>query len=126
MRAALSWLGLDWDAESTQSENRGAHEAALDELAASGALYPCTCTRSDVRSAGIRAADGGWRYPGTCRERPLPPGGWRESGDALRLRLAPGRVDVRDEDGTIRTMMTVHGFTYADENGDVVWRAPER
>lgn len=99
MRAALSWLGLDWDAESTQSENRGAHEAALDELAASGALYPCTCTRSDVRSAGIRAADGGWRYPGTCRERPLPPGGWRESGDALRLRLAPGRVDVRDEDG---------------------------
>ena len=34
--------------------------------------------------------------------------------------------DVRDEDGTIRAMMTVHGFTYADENGDVVWRAPER
>ena len=34
--------------------------------------------------------------------------------------------DVRDEDGTIRTMMTVHGFTYADENGDVVWRTPER
>ena len=34
--------------------------------------------------------------------------------------------DGRDEDGTIRTMMTVHGFTYADENGDVVWRTPER
>ena len=34
--------------------------------------------------------------------------------------------DVRDEDGTIRAMMAVHGFTYADENGDVVWRAPER
>lgn len=99
MRAALAWLGLDWDAEIVQSERRAAHEAALDRLAERGLLYPCRCSRADVRRAGLPAADGGWRYPGTCRERALGPGGWRASHEALRLRLPAGRVELRDESG---------------------------
>lgn len=99
MREALRWLGLDWDAEALQSEQRAAHEAALDELARQGLLYPCTCSRSAVRAAGTPAADGGWRYPGTCRARKLAAGGWRETREALRLRLPPGRVLLRDESG---------------------------
>lgn len=99
MRAALGWLGLDWDVESLQSEGREAHEAALDRLAASGLLYPCTCSRSEVARHGLRAADGGWRYTGRCRARTLPPGGWREADGALRLRLPEGRVELRDESG---------------------------
>jgi glutamyl/glutaminyl-tRNA synthetase len=58
MRAALGWVGLDWDEESLQSANRGAHEAALDRLAAGGLLYPCSCSRSEIARAGLRAADG--------------------------------------------------------------------
>ena len=90
---ALDWLGLDWDERSLQSENRARHEAALDALEELGVLYPCACSRSSVKRAGVRAADGGWRYPGTCRDRTLPPGGWREADESLRLRLATGVVN---------------------------------
>ena len=99
LREALRWLGLDWDAESRQSARREAHEAALDRLAEQGLLYPCSCSRARVRAAGTPARDGGWRYPGHCRARPLPPQGWRGCTEALRLRLPPGRVEARDEDG---------------------------
>lgn len=97
MRDALAWLGLDWDEEHVQSRDRARHEAALDRLAEQGALYACTCSRSDVRRAALPAADGGWRYPGTCRARGLPAGGWREAKGALRLRLPSGRVEPVDE-----------------------------
>lgn len=99
MRAALGWLGLDWDAESRQSGNRPAHEAALDRLAEAGLLYPCTCSRSEIARAGVRAADGGWRYTGRCRERALPRSGWRGAEGALRLRVPDGRIELRDESG---------------------------
>jgi glutamyl-tRNA synthetase/glutamyl-Q tRNA(Asp) synthetase len=99
MRSALRWLGLDWDGESLQSRRRTAHEAALDRLASQGLLYPCACSRGAVQQAGSRAADGGWRYPGSCRTRSLPAGGWRASEDALRLRLPAGRVALTDESG---------------------------
>jgi glutamyl/glutaminyl-tRNA synthetase len=99
MRAALHWLGLDWDDEAVQSDRRAEYEAALDRLAGAGLLYPCDCSRAQVRHAGRRAADGGFRYPGTCRDRSLPGGGWRDVDAALRLRLPPGRIEIRDESG---------------------------
>jgi glutamyl-tRNA synthetase/glutamyl-Q tRNA(Asp) synthetase len=99
MRAALDWLGLDWDGEQRQSASRAAHEAALDRLAAADLLYPCSCSRAEIARTSERAADGGFRYTGRCRARPLPPGGWRESGEALRLRLPAGRVELVDESG---------------------------
>jgi glutamyl-tRNA synthetase/glutamyl-Q tRNA(Asp) synthetase len=99
MQAALAWLGLDWDAVAVQSQRAEAHAAALDRLASAGLLYPCACTRSQVRAAGTPAADGGFRYPGTCRVHRLPAGGWRESREALRLRLPEGRIEIRDESG---------------------------
>src|SRR5262249_18002860 len=58
MREALRWLGLDWDAESVQTEHRAAHEAALDALAAAGWLYPCRCSRAELRRGGRPALDG--------------------------------------------------------------------
>jgi glutamyl/glutaminyl-tRNA synthetase len=99
MRAALRWFGLDWDGEELQSESRPAHEAALDRLAELGLLYPCTCSRSEISRAGTRAVDGGWRYTGRCRKRPLPAHGWRAADAALRMRLPPGRIELRDESG---------------------------
>jgi glutamyl/glutaminyl-tRNA synthetase len=99
MRAALAWLGLDWDEVRVQSGRRALHEHALDRLAADGLLYPCRCSRSEVQRAGLAAADGGARYPGTCRGHPLPAGGWRECDAALRLALPPGRIELRDESG---------------------------
>jgi len=97
MRSALEWLGLDWDEVSLQSANRSAHEAALDRLADRELLYPCSCSRSEIKRTSERAADGGWRYSGSCRDRSLPKGGWRAVREALRLRLTSERVDPVDE-----------------------------
>jgi glutamyl/glutaminyl-tRNA synthetase len=95
----LAWLGLDWDAVVLQSEARARHEAALERLASAGLLYPCGCSRKAVRAAGDPAPDGGFRYPGTCRERTLPAGDWRGCGEPLRLRLEPGLLELHDESG---------------------------
>jgi len=99
MREDLAWLGLDWDAVTLQSAQRLHHEAALDQLAAAGVLYPCRCSRADLRKHAQRAPDGGFRYPGTCRSRALPATGWRNSKDSLRVRLARGELRLRDESG---------------------------
>ena len=100
MRHALDWFRLDWDDEFVQSGHRASHEGALDRLATLGVLYPCGCSRKAIQQFGERAADGGWRYPGTCRRRDLPKGGWRGVGEALRLRLEPGNIETRDEGNT--------------------------
>jgi glutamyl-tRNA synthetase/glutamyl-Q tRNA(Asp) synthetase len=99
LRDALAWFGLDWDDESRQSDHLAAHERALDRLAAQHELYPCDCSRSEVKRAGLRAADGGYRYPGSCRAQPLPAAGWRSCDSALRFRLEPGRITPADESG---------------------------
>ena len=95
---ALRWLGLDWDETIVQSGRRASHERALDQLAAAGRLYPCTCSRAD-RAGGRRAPDGGWAYANTCRDRPLPTGGWRAVTTNLRARLPDERVTLVDESG---------------------------
>jgi glutamyl-tRNA synthetase/glutamyl-Q tRNA(Asp) synthetase len=99
MRAALAWLGLDWDDCELQSAQRPAHEAALARLAAAGRLYACLCSRAELARAGRRSADGGWVYPGTCRERRVGPAELAGVAGALRLRLEPGRLELRDESG---------------------------
>ena len=101
-REALAWLGLDWDGEERQSDFTEAHAGALDRLADAGLLYPCACSRARVSADASRAPDGSARYPGTCRERPLPAsgeGGWRDCPEPLRVRLPPGRVELTDEGG---------------------------
>ncbi len=99
MRDDLAWLGLEWDEVVRQSDAREAHEQALDRLAADGRLYPCGCSRAEIRARAKPTPDGGLRYPGTCRGRALPPGGWRACDEPLRVRLPEGRVDCTDESG---------------------------
>jgi glutamyl-Q tRNA(Asp) synthetase len=98
MRVAMAWMGLEWDQIAIQSARLSRHEAALDQLASAGRLYPCSCTRSQ-RSGGRRAPDGGWAYENSCRERRLPLGGWRAVTEALRVRLDDDRIDLIDEGG---------------------------
>ena len=77
----LAWLGLDWDEVVSQSRSGAEHERALDELDAMDLLYPCSCTRKKIASHAQPAPDGGFRYPGTCREHSLGKGGWRACSD---------------------------------------------
>jgi glutamyl-Q tRNA(Asp) synthetase len=99
MIEACGWLGLAWDELVVQSDRRAAHEAALDVLAAAGRLYPCRCSRASRKGAGRRAPDGSWAYDNVCRDRSLPPGGWRATDEALRARLDDDRVELVDDGG---------------------------
>lgn len=68
----LRWLGLEWDGDVIfQSARLQSYAVAADRLKAMGLLYPCFCTRSDMRQL---QEDGpqpegpdGPIYAGTCR-----------------------------------------------------------
>jgi len=66
----LRWLGLDWDVGPVyQKADLGPCEQALKTLGERGLIYPCKCTRRQIRKA-LSAPHGDeheTRYPGTCR-----------------------------------------------------------
>jgi glutamyl-tRNA synthetase/glutamyl-Q tRNA(Asp) synthetase len=99
MVADLAWFGLDWDATAAQSAHGDAHAAALDALAAAGRLYPCACSRSQLRAGGRPAPDGSIAYDNRCRGRALPAGGWRASAEPVRVQLPDETVALTDESG---------------------------
>jgi glutamyl-tRNA synthetase len=66
----LRALGLDWDdAPVRQTERTQLYEEALARLEAQGRLYPCFCTRAEIREAASapHGALPEGSYPGTCR-----------------------------------------------------------
>ena len=97
----FDWIGLDWDEVQIQSHRLEYYADALEALANNERLYPCTCSRKDVKAHGRRSPDGGWCYPNTCRSQPLPPGGWRRVEGALRIRLDDTPIVIQDESGTV-------------------------
>lgn len=70
----LTWLGLTWSTPvMRQSDRQTAYNSALDFLWSRGLLYPCSCTRADIKNAlaapqeGAPTGPDGIIYPGTCR-----------------------------------------------------------
>ena len=69
----LAWLGLRWETPvRRQSEHMADYAAAIETLKAQGLVYPCFCTRAEIRSEIARAGAAphgseGPLYPGTCR-----------------------------------------------------------
>src|SRR5947209_15450181 len=48
----LRAIGLDWDGPAVrQSERLDRYRAALQRLEAAGVVYPCYCTRAEIREA---------------------------------------------------------------------------
>jgi glutamyl-tRNA synthetase len=101
--ADLRALGLDWDAEAPRSSRRGdAYAGALAGLEARGLVYPCFCTRAEIREAA-RAPHGPLpegAYPGTCRALTRAERAAREAAGrppALRVRAGGAVVEVSDE-----------------------------
>lgn len=93
----LKWLGLDWiKPVRRQSEHLDDYRSALHKLEDMGLLYPCFCSRKEIREEVARAAHAphgpeGPLYPGTCRN--LSPQERAEKIDsgipyALRLDMA--------------------------------------
>jgi glutamyl-tRNA synthetase len=96
--ADLRALGLDWDDDPVrQSERSEVYENALAELDAADALYPCWCTRAEIREAS--SAPHGplpeGHYPGTCRHLTAAQRAEREaSGRPPALRVDAGAASV--------------------------------
>jgi glutamyl-tRNA synthetase len=105
--ADLRALGIDWDGPVIrQSERMALYEEALRTLERQGRLYPCFCTRAEIREAA--SAPHGplpeGSYSGTCRA--LSDAQRRRriaEGRPFALRLAAGAVRVQFEDRLLGT-----------------------
>ena len=104
--ADLAALGLDWDGDVVrQSERFDLYRAEVERLSDAGRVYPCYCTRREIREEIAAAAsaphvhlpDGA--YPGTCRDLTDEQRAARESAGrrpALRLRTDGDLIEVDD------------------------------
>lgn len=69
----LAWLGLAWETPvRRQSDHMADYRKALARLEAMDLLYPCFCTRNEIKAEIARSGDAphgplGAPYPGTCR-----------------------------------------------------------
>lgn len=94
----LKWLGIDWDEGPVYQSSRMEHyHAAIARLIATGAAYPCVCSRKEIEQAASapHAEDGAAVYPGTCRGRfKSVAGAMAESGKppAIRFAVAAGEI----------------------------------
>lgn len=95
----LAWLGLNFDGEvMVQSTRFDVYAAALSRLKSMGLLYPCFCTRAEIKAqiAEIGRAPHatlGYQYPGTCRHISAAEAAERIArGDAHAWRLDMQRV----------------------------------
>lgn len=126
----LSWLGLTWPKPVLrQSERMDRYRDALGTLWARGLLYPCTCTRADIRAAAAAPQEGapphgpdGVIYPGTCRPTVPPTGPLPDAVLRLDMARALDALDAPpgfDEEGpTHAGWTTPHDMVAAV--GDVV------
>ena len=147
----LRWFGLVWQegpdvggpcSPYNQSERLERYRTAFERLRTAGAVYPCTCSRRDIRNAltAPHAGDEEPVYPGTCRPAPESEGrgtkaeggsdargrrvlasdspGRERGGPCWRFRVCDGE-EVRFEDGGQGPQQFVAGKDFGDF---VVWR----
>jgi glutamyl-Q tRNA(Asp) synthetase len=91
---ALEWHGLEWDDEVLyQSRRMDRYAAALDALAGTKLVYPCTCTRKEIRAHHLEVSGSVRKvYPGLCRSGPVRP----DRRSAYRLRVPAEVVEFTD------------------------------
>jgi glutamyl-Q tRNA(Asp) synthetase len=78
-----------------QSMRTAAYEEALQQLTASGAAYPCCCTRKEVADSALHGIEG-FVYPGTCRDgmaHPRATPAWRVR---TGLPVSPSPIEFED------------------------------
>jgi glutamyl/glutaminyl-tRNA synthetase len=123
----LRWFGFEWSegpdcggshGPYQQSARMERYRAALEQLKAADAIYPCTCSRKDIQTAvaAPHAADDEMIYPGTCRANPALTS--IERPFCWRFRVPEGER-VAFEDGRLGAQYFVAGRDFGDF---VVWR----
>jgi glutamyl-Q tRNA(Asp) synthetase len=120
----LSWLGLRWETPvRRQSAHMAEYAAAIATLKGQGLVYPCFCTRAEIRAEIARAGAAphgseGPLYPGTCRHLSEAERARRaDDGTPYALRLDVAKALARTgalvwtdrERGTIAANPALHG-----------------
>lgn len=117
----LKWLGLKWDEGGLegignagpylQSLRSDRYAEALDRIKATGATFPCFCTRADIMATQApHQSDGRIVYPGTCRHLTAHPD-----------RRPSTRLMVSDEEISYDDLIAGHqSFNLARECGDFI------
>ena len=123
----LTSLGLDHDGlPLRQSSRTAAYEAAIHRLAEQGLVYPCWCTRAEIREAASAPHGPQGRYPGTCRDLTTAERARRESSrppPALRIDARAAAITFTDrhhgpqeqiaDDVVVRRGDGTHGYQLA-------------
>jgi glutamyl/glutaminyl-tRNA synthetase len=127
----LRWFGFEWSegpdvggqfAPYNQSERMNFYRAALEKLRAGNFIYPCICSRKDIRAA-TRAPhandDDEPIYPGTCRAKiPSTLNHQPSTRFNWRFRVPDGET-ISFTDGNFGEQKFVAGKNFGDF---VVWR----
>ncbi len=118
--ADLRTIGLDWDGETVrQSQRTPLYRGALERLEQAGRVYPCFCSRAEIREAA-QAPHGDLpegAYPGTCRN--LSPA--QRAERARRTGRPPAlRLDARAERAAFCDRL--HGHMEGTVDDMVLWR----
>lgn len=109
-------LELEWDAEPIrQSDRLDLYRDAIAELVDQDLVYPCFCSRKDIREA-TQAPNGLYRtrhYPATCRNL---------TTDQLAEHAASGRAPALRfrSDGTTRSFVDLVAGPFSSELDDFV------
>jgi len=118
----LAWLGLDWETPvRRQSDHFDDYGEALGRLAEMNVLYPCFCTRTEIRAEIERAGAAphgplGPVYPGLCRDLdPLERQARIDKGEPHALRLH-----------VVRACRLAGGLLWLDEKQGEIEAEPER
>lgn len=126
----LRWFGFDWQEGPDcggpfgpyhQSERFQLYRAALEKLRADGFIYPCTCSRKDIRDAASapNAENEEPIYPGTCRNKNLSiPNPQPATRFNWRFRVPDGEA-ISFTDGNLGPQQFMAGKDFGDF---VVWR----
>lgn len=122
----LAWLGIKWETPvRLQSQHMDDYAVALAKLADMDLLYPCFCTRRDIREEIARSPAAphgpeGAIYPGICRAlSALDVADKIEAGEPFATRL--------NMEKAISATRSRHDWplTWQDENGKLTEAGPE-
>ena len=126
----LLWLDLDWDEGPSasgevdnyhQSHRTELYQLALQELYTKGLVYPCYCSRKDIREAASAPHGKLPIYPGICSDK--YPNITPDNEQPIDGRLPAWRFKINDHEITFEDkLMGKFSQNLAQEVGDFVVR----